>query len=79
MLKTEFHLESWSGKARVVLSDFRAVPRILVLGYGGMLYHITTWFMNLPEPTTQQAALITTVYGAAAAIFGLYTNTGGKT
>ena len=78
MLKTEFEKESWSGKARVVLSDLRVIPRLMVTGYGFMLFHITTWFMFLPEPTTQQAALITTVYGASAAIFGLYTNTGNK-
>jgi hypothetical protein len=78
LIQTEYDLETWSGKARCVLTDLRIIPRLMVLGYGYMLYDITQWFMTLPAPETQQAALITTVYGAAAAIFGLYTNTGCK-
>lgn len=34
--------------------------------------------MTLAEPTNSQSVFISTVYGAAAGIFGLYTNTGNE-
>lgn len=57
---------------------WRVVPRILVFGYGVMLYHVALWFMALPDPTGSQSAFASTVFGAAAAVFGLYTGTGRK-
>ncbi len=57
---------------------WRVVPRLLVGLYGYLLYVASTWFMGLPDPTNTQAAFISTMFGAAAAIFGLYTNSGKK-
>jgi hypothetical protein len=57
------------------LHDFRVIPRGLTIGYAYMVYDVVNWFMTLPEPTTQQAALLTVVVGMSGAIFGLYTNT----
>ena len=77
--KAEYLDLTWSSRARVILTNLRVIPRLMVLGYGFMLWRVTEWFMALPTPGTQQAALITTIYGAAAAIFGLYCNgTGAK-
>ena len=59
------------------LNAWRVVPRLLVTLYGLMCWRVTEWFMSLPEPTTQQAAFVSTVLGAAAAWFGLYVNSGG--
>jgi len=61
-----------------VVDAYRVVPRVLVFGYGVMLYHVSVWFMALADPTGSQAAFASTVFGAAAAVFGLYTGTGRK-
>jgi hypothetical protein len=78
LTKEEFTPLCWSTKLKVVLTDLRLIPRLMVLGYGWMMYEVTMWFMDLDSPATQQAALVTTVFGASAAIFGLYTNSGDK-
>lgn len=58
------------------LNAWRVVPRILVAMYGLLVWRVTEWYMALPDPTTQQAALVSTVVGAAGAFFGFYVNTG---
>jgi hypothetical protein len=61
-----------------VIDAYRVVPRLLLLGYGYLVWHVTTWFMSLPEPTTQQAALVTAVVGITAPIAGFYQQSGRK-
>lgn len=58
--------------------NWRIVPRILVAGYGWLIYEVSMWFMSLPEPSSTQAAFISTLVGASAAVFGLYVNSGSK-
>lgn len=58
------------------LNAWRIVPRLLVSLYGVMLYQVAAWYMGLPSPSTQQAAFVSTVVGAAPAFFGLYVNSG---
>jgi len=53
---------------------WRVVPRILVGMYCYLLYNTSTWFMELPDPSATQSAFVSTIVGAGAAIFGLYTN-----
>jgi len=64
------------------INRLRIVPRVIVAGYGYLIWDVVQWFMALPEPTTQQAALITTMTGVSVAVFGFYmqggvTNKGG--
>ena len=54
------------------LNRLRVIPRILVAGYGFLIWKVVEWFMLLPDPGTQQAALVTTVVGAAGLVFGFY-------
>ena len=54
------------------LNRLRVIPRILVAGYGVLVWQVVDWFMNLPTPDTQQAALVTTVVGASGIVFGFY-------
>ncbi|AUR85851.1 TMhelix containing protein [Vibrio phage 1.081.O._10N.286.52.C2] len=58
------------------VDEWRIVPRILVGMYCYLLYYTAMWFMALPDPSGTQAAFVSTIVGAAAAIFGLYTNAG---
>lgn len=54
------------------LDRLRVVPRLLVGGYGWLIYEVARWYMTLPDPNTQQAALITILVGVAAPVFGFY-------
>lgn len=54
---------------------WRIFPRIFLSVYIYLLYDVTTWFMNLPEPNLEQSGLVSIVVGAGAAWFGLYAGT----
>ena len=53
----------------------RAVDSLFLTTYIILLYKSTIWFMELPDPTSQQAGLISVIVGAGAAWFGLYAGT----
>jgi multidrug resistance efflux pump len=59
-----------------VIDAFRVVPRGVLIAYGILVWVVVSWFMGIPAPTTQQAALVTTVTGLIAAVAGLYQNSG---
>lgn len=60
------------------LNKWRIIPRLLIALYGAMCWLVADWFMALADPTAAQAAFVSTVWGAAAAWFGLYVNSGSK-
>jgi len=61
-----------------LINHFRLVPRLLMVGYGWLLWQVSLWFMALPEPTAAQAAFVSTVAGVSTGFFGFYVNTGGR-
>ena len=61
-----------------IVDAFRLAPRGLLIAYGVLVWYVVDWFMKIPEPTTQQAALVTTVTGLIAAVIGLYQSSGRK-
>lgn len=61
-----------------LVDAWRLVPRSILIAYGMMVYWVVSWFLAMPNPTTQQAALVTTVTGTVAAVIGLYQHTGRK-
>jgi len=63
---------SWIDLARAV-DSWRIFPRIFISVYIILLYQVVHWFMELSDPNTQQAGLVSIVVGAGAAWFGLYT------
>lgn len=63
-------------KWAVDFNAWRVFPRIFFSLYCYLVYEVTVWYMMLPTPTTQQAALMTTVVGGAVAAFTAYTTTG---
>ena len=65
-------------KWRCRFDSWRIVPRILIALYGWMCYNVAEWFMALPDPTMSQVTFVSTVWGAAAAWFGFYVNSGNR-
>jgi hypothetical protein len=61
-----------------LVDAWRVVPRSILGAYGIMVWVVLEWFMAMPDPTTQQAALVTTISGTVAAVIGLYQHTGRK-
>lgn len=59
-----------------IFDSYRVVPRILVGCYAYLIWDVYQWFKMLPDPSMSQTTLISTVVGAAAVVFGLYTNSG---
>jgi len=66
--------EAW----RMRFDAWRIIPRVLIALYGWMCYTVADWFMSLPEPSMSQVTFVSTVWGAAAAWFGFYVNSGNK-
>ena len=46
------------------LNSWRIIPRVLMFAMIGMMYRVVEWFMSLPDPNPEQAAL--------TAAFGLF-------
>ena len=61
---------------RIRFDTWRIIPRVLIALYGWMCYTVADWFMNLPEPSMSQVTFVSTVWGAAAAWFNFYVNSG---
>ena len=61
-----------------LLDAYRVIPRLWLAGYAVMLWRVSDWFMALADPSTQQAALVSTVWGAGAMITAFYVQTGRK-
>tara|TARA_B100000902_G_C27042845_1_gene780233 strand:- start:286 stop:585 length:300 start_codon:yes stop_codon:yes gene_type:complete len=57
-----------------LLSNWRAVPRLMMVAYGWAFLHVIQWFMALPEPNNAQAGLVSVVVGAGAGWFAIYVN-----
>ena len=60
-----------------MVNSFRIFPRVFITVYMILLYKSVDWFMNLSDPSMPQAGLISTIIGAGAAWFGLYTRSTG--
>jgi hypothetical protein len=64
--------------AAEVVDAWRLIPRGIVAGYGFMLYQTGAWFMSLEIPSGAQSAYVSILWGAFAAVSGLYFNSGRK-
>ena len=71
--------QSWYNKVSSSAVDkWRVIPRFLMLLYGIAFYQGMTWFMELENPTLEQAGFVSTLVGAGAAWFGLYVGSGNR-
>lgn len=57
---------------------WRMAPRGFVAFYLFQLERVTTWYIALPVPTTQQASFVAAVWGFLMPVFGFYVSTGRK-
>ena len=56
------------------LSNWRTVPRLMMIAYAYAFIEVIQWFMALEGPKNADAGLVSVVVGAGAAWFGLYVN-----
>ena len=54
------------------LNAWRLIPRLLMLAMLIMTYRVGEWFMSLPDPNPEQAALVSVMTGALTGAFGLF-------
>ena len=54
------------------LNALRVIPRLLMLAMLIMTYRVVEWFMSLPDPNPEQAALVSVMTGALTGAFGLF-------
>lgn len=60
------------------LNSWRVIPRLLMLAMLVMTYRVVEWFMDLSEPTLEQAGLVSVMTGALTGAFGLFLGSGKK-
>ena len=60
------------------LNAWRVIPRLLMLAMLVMTYRVVEWFMALPDPNPEQAALVSVMTGALTGAFGLFLGSGKK-
>lgn len=60
------------------LNQWRVVPRLLMIAMVFMTYRVVEWFMTIPEPTLEQAGLVSVMTGALTGSFGLFLGSGKK-
>ena len=51
---------------------WKLLPRLMIFGMGVSSWRVVEWFMMLPEPTSQQAALVSVVTGSMTGAFAVW-------
>jgi len=57
---------------------WRVIPRLLMTAMIIMTYRVVEWFMTLPDPSLEQAGLVSVMTGALTGSFGLFLGSGRK-
>ena len=58
--------------------EWKLIPRLMMLMMSISAWRVVEWFMTLPDPTSQQAALVSVVTGAMTGAFAVWMNHEGK-
>lgn len=61
-----------------LLDRWRILPRVVMFVMIVMTYRVVEWFMDLPDPNPEQAALVSVMTGALTGSFGLFLGSGKK-
>ncbi len=60
------------------IDRWRILPRLVMFVMIIMTYRVVEWFMDLPDPNPEQAALVSVMTGALTGSFGLFLGSGKK-
>ena len=60
------------------IENLRIIPRLLLVTMLVMTYRVVEWFMTIPDPNPEQAALVSVMTGALTGAFGLFLGSGKK-
>ena len=52
--------------------EWKLIPRLMMLMMSVSAWRVVEWFMTLPDPTSQQAALVSVVTGAMTGAFAVW-------
>lgn len=70
--KISFKSTIW-WNAPAYFDRWRVFPRAFMCVYWYLLVEVVFWFMSLPNPTTEQAGLVSIIVGMGSAFFSIYT------
>jgi hypothetical protein len=70
-------VRKWLAVAELI-DAYRVVPRLILCGYGYMVWDMWRWVQSLSDLTTQQAAYVTSITGLAVPLTGWYMGSGRK-
>jgi hypothetical protein len=59
-----------------LIGAYRVVPRIILGLYAFFVWYVSNWYLMIPNPTTGQTALVTTIAGSIPVVIGLYQSSG---
>jgi len=51
---------------------WKLLPRLMMIMMSISVWRVVEWFMTLPDPTTQQSALVSVVTGAMTGAFAVW-------
>ncbi len=60
------------------IDRWRFLPRFFMFAMIGMTYRVVEWFMEIPDPSLEQAGLVSVMTGALTGSFGLFLGSGKK-
>ena len=60
------------------LDKWRIIPRLIMFALIVMTFRVVEWFMTLPNPTLEQAGLVSVMTGALTGAYGLFLGSGKK-
>ena len=60
------------------LDKWRIIPRLIMLSLIVMTYRVIEWFISLPDPSLEQAALPSVMTGALTGAFAVFLGSGKK-
>jgi hypothetical protein len=58
--------------------QWRVIPRLLMITMLISTYRVVEWYMQLPDPSTQQTTLVSIMTGMLSGSFGLFLGSGRK-
>lgn len=67
----------WAKTAKTI-NDFRVIPRLIMIGYAVLVWHVVDWALLQTAISNQHATVIASVVGIASFLVPAYFNSGNK-